>query len=465
MSQWPYRTIIEPFKIKMVEPIPFTSRRERERLLHQAGHNLFKIPANKVTLDLLTDSGTAAMSALQWSALMRGDESYACASSFFVMERAVRRIMGFAHVIPAHQGRAAERILFSMIGPGKIIPGNTHFDTTRANIEAAGSVALDLPCPESKNTSSMYPFKGNINLAALERVLKKSHAKIPLVLVTITNNAIGGQPVSLENLRQTKKLLNRYKIPLFIDAARFAENAYLIKLKEASSKSWSVRQIVHETFRLADGCLMSAKKDGFANIGGFLALNNAQWAQQARQMLVLTEGFPTYGGLAGRDLEAIAQGLWEVLDEAYLKYRIRSTEYVGEGLMKSGIPIVLPVGGHAVYIDAGRFLPHIPEDQFPGHALACALYLDAGVRTCEMGSLAFGKNAQHELVRLAIPRRVYTQSHMDWLLEAFEMLARKKNKIRGYRLIKEPKALRHFMATLAPIKSAADKKLARALAA
>ncbi|MBI4669339.1 MAG: tryptophanase [Elusimicrobia bacterium] len=452
MSEWNYRTIIEPFKIKMVEPIPFTTAAERQAWLKKAGYNLFNIPAEKVTIDLLTDSGTSAMSALQWSALMRGDESYAGAKSFFVLEGMVKRIMGYSHVIPVHQGRAAERILFSVVGgKGKIVPGNTHFDTTRANITASGAQAVDLPCPEAAASQDDYPFKGNISLEALERLLKAKSQNIPLCLMTLTNNALGGQPASLENLRQTKKLLKKYKVPLFIDAARFAENAYFIKIREKGMSGKTVEEIAREIFSLADGAMMSAKKDAFANIGGFLALNDPAWAQKARNLLILTEGFPTYGGLAGRDLEAIAQGLLEVLDEDYLKYRLRSTAYLGEGLQRLGIPIICPVGAHAVYIDAKEFLAHIAPKKFPGHSLAVALYLEAGIRSCELGSLMFGQDAKMELVRLAIPRRVYTQSHIDWVIEVFERIVNKKETLPGFRIVSAPKELRHFTARLAPV--------------
>ncbi len=452
MSEWNYKTVIEPFKIKMVEPIPFTTRAERERCLKDAGNNLFNIPAEKITLDLLTDSGTSAMSALQWSAMMRGDESYAGAKSFFVFERAVRDLTGLRFIIPTHQGRAAERILFSVtVGPNSIIPGNTHFDTTRANIEATGAQALDLPAPEAQDTQSLYPFKGNIDLARLEDVLIKERLRIPLILITLTNNAIGGHPASLENLQKAKTLAARHRVPFFLDIARFAENAYFIKRREMGYASKSALDISREIFSLADGCTMSAKKDALVNIGGFLALNNAQWAEECRRLLILTEGFPTYGGLAGRDLEAMAQGLNEVLEENYLKYRLRSIEYLGEGLEKIGVPIVKPAGGHAVYINAHRFLSHIPRPQFPGQALAVALYLEAGIRSCEMGSLTLGEHAQIELVRLAIPRRVYTQSHVDWVIEVFERLVKKKSAIPGYRIASAPGALRHFTARLEPM--------------
>lgn len=450
-NEWDYKTIIEPFKIKMVEPIPMTSRSEREECLQEAGYNLFNIPADKITLDLLTDSGTSAMSALQWSAIMRGDESYAGAKSFFIFEQTVRSLTGMRHVIPTHQGRAAERILFSAtVKTDSIIPGNTHFDTTRANIEALGGQAVDLPIAEAERTQSTHPFKGNMDLGRLESLLRNEHRRIPMVLVTLTNNAVGGQPVSLANLKQTRQLLAQYNVPLFLDAARFAENAYFIKKREPGYSQTPVVQIAREIFSLADGCAMSAKKDALVNIGGFLALNNTDWAGECRRLLILTEGFPTYGGLAGRDLEAMAQGLTEIVDENYLKYRLRSTEYLGDGLDRLGIPIVKPVGGHAVYVDAQKLLPHIPRNQFPGQALAVALYLEAGIRSCEIGSLTFAEHARHELLRMAIPRRVYTQSHIDWVIEVFERVLKIKESIPGYRIVSAPAALRHFTARLTP---------------
>ncbi|MFC1520909.1 tryptophanase [Elusimicrobiota bacterium] len=452
MSEWDYKTIIEPFKIKSIEPLYFPTRKEREKVLLDAGYNLFSINADKITLDLLTDSGTNAMSAEQWAAMMRGDESYAGSKSFFVFERVIQDLTKLRHIIPAHQGRAAEKILFTVIGAGKVIPGNTHFDTTRANIEAAGSEALDLPCLESSNTYSDYRFKGNIDLNALEKVLKeKGSEKIPFVLMTVTNNAIGGHPVSMENLRAAKKLCDTCKIPLFMDIARFAENAYFIKMYEAGYSDKSAYDIAKEMLAMSDGCTMSAKKDGLVNIGGFLGLNSDALALECRNMLILTEGFSTYGGLAGRDLEAIAQGLVEVLDEEYLRYRIRSVEYLGEGLLRLGVPIVRPPGGHAVYVDAGRFLSHISKDRYPGQALACALYLEAGVRTCELGTVAFNGKNKLELLRICLPRRVYTQSHMDWLIEVFGRLAAKKDKIKGLEITYEPKRLRHFTARFRPV--------------
>lgn len=454
MSYWPYKTIIEPFKAKMIEPIPFTTREERQTLLENSGYNLFNIPADKVTIDLLTDSGTSAMSAWQWSALMRGDESYAGARSFFVFEEAVRRLTGMRHIIPVHQGRAAERILFTLAGGrGKIISGNTHFDTTRANIEAGGAEARDLPCPEAADPSSDFGFKGNFDLDALAQLLKGNHRQIPLCLATMTNNALGGQPMALSNLRAVREMLSPYGIPLFIDAARFAENAYFIKLREKGYESKSVNEIAREIFSLADGVTFSAKKDAFANIGGFLALNDDALADEAKKLLILTEGFPTYGGLAGRDLEAIAQGLIEVVDEDYLKYRVRSTAYLGEGLLQMGIPVMRPIGGHAVYVDGGGFLSHIKREHFPAHALACALYLQAGIRSCEMGSLTFGEKARFELLRLAIPRRVYTQSHIDWVLEVFSILRKDKNALPGYQVVSSSNALRHFTARLQPFRA------------
>ncbi|MEK6543417.1 MAG: tryptophanase [Elusimicrobiota bacterium] len=452
MGNWPYKTIIEPFKAKMVEPIVFTTRTQRLQILDDAGYNLFNIPADKVTIDFLTDSGTSAMSALQWSAMMRGDESYAGAKSFFVFKDVVGRLTGMEHVIPVHQGRAAERILFGVVGgKGKKIPGNTHFDTTRANIEASGAEAHDFPCSEADDLLSEYPFKGNFDLNKLEKFLNRYAADVPLCLATMTNNALGGQPISMANLRALRALLQRFEIPLFIDAARFAENAYFIKLREPGYQDKKIIDIVREMFTLAEGCLFSAKKDAFANIGGFLALNDSKWVESVRNELILTEGFITYGGLAGRDLEAIAQGLLEVIDEDYLIYRIRSTQYFGQGLLNAGVPVVQPIGGHAIYIDAGVFLPHIKPEQFPAHSLACEFYLEGGIRSCEMGSLTFGEHARRQLLRMAIPRRVYTQSHIDWVIELAGIIAEKKESLAGYRIVKAPKELRHFTARLEPL--------------
>ncbi|MFC1890484.1 tryptophanase, partial [Thermodesulfobacteriota bacterium] len=440
------RTIIEPFKIKVVEPIRMTTRQERKHLLEQAGYNPFLLPARDIVIDLLSDSGTSAMSAEQWSALMRGDESYAGSASFYRFEEEVLGLTGIKHIIPTHQGRPAEKILFSIVGgPGKVIPNNTHFDTTRANVEYTGAEAVDLVIPEGKIPSHMHPFKGNMDVAALESLIAEVGAdRIPLCMITVTNNSGGGQPVSMENLRQVKAILEKHGIPLFLDACRFAENAFFIKIRESGYFNKPVREIAREMFSYADGCTMSAKKDALVNIGGFLALNDADLAQGARNLLILTEGFPTYGGLAGRDLEAIAQGLREVLDEDYLRYRIRSTEYLGDHISGAGVPIILPTGGHAVYIDTTAMLPHIPPSQYPGQALVSELYLEAGIRAVEVGSVMFGKSdpdggpekpAAMELVRLAIPRRVYTQSHIDYVIEAILNVNHRKESIRGMKIV------------------------------
>lgn len=448
------KTIIEPFRMKVVEPIRLTTRTDRERLIAGAHFNLFGLHSDDVLIDLLTDSGTGAMSAAQWSAVMRGDESYAGSPSFYRFLAAVQGLMPFRHVIPTHQGRAAEAILFSILGgAGRVIPSNTHFDTTRGNIEATGAEALDLPCAEAADFASAFPFKGNMNLAALAQLLERRAADVPCVMITLTNNAGGGQPVSLENLRAVRALAQRHGKALIIDGCRFAENAWFVKQREAGQQARSVREIVHETFSLADGMTMSAKKDGLANIGGWLALNDDDLALAARNRLILTEGFPTYGGLAGRDLEAIAAGLDEVVDEEYLRYRVRCNEYIGERLLSLGVPIVQPVGGHAVFVDARAFLAHIPPLAYPGQALAVALYEVGGVRSCEIGTVMFGRQpdgrelpARFDLVRLAIPRRVYTQSHADYLVEVFEEIAREKTRLPGYRIVQEPKLMRHFTA-------------------
>ena len=453
------RTIIEPFRIKVVEPLRMTTREERRRLIREAHYNLFNLHADDVLIDLLTDSGTSAMSSAQWSAIMRGDESYAGSPSYYRFEAAVRALMPFCHIIPTHQGRAAEKILFSIVGgPGRIIPSNTHFDTTRANIEATGAEAVDLVIPEGRDPESRHPFKGNIDLDRLEALLRTKHDRVPLVMLTITNNAGGGQPVSMENIRATHELCRKYGVPLFFDACRFAENAYFIKLREPGYADRSVRDIVREMFSYADGMTMSAKKDAFANIGGWLALNDDNWAQEARNLLILTEGFPTYGGLAGRDLEAIAVGLEEVIHEDYLQYRFASVQYLGRALERMGVPLMQPVGGHAVYVNAGKLLPHIPPLQYPGQALAVALYEIGGIRSCEIGSVMFGRQADGseqpaplELVRLAIPRRVYTQSHFDYVIECFELLLQEKDRLPGYRIVWEPPRLRHFTARFEPI--------------
>ena len=454
-----YKTIIEPFRIKSVEPIKFTDRPHRESALAAAGNNVFLLHAEDVLIDLLTDSGTGAMSSQQWGALMQGDESYAGSRSFYRFRDVIRDLTGFEHVIPTHQGRAAERILFhTQVHEGQIVPNNNHFDTTRANIEVEGADARDLVIAEGRIPAKIHPFKGNIDLEALERLLeedRRAHGgtKVPLVMVTVTNNSGGGQPVSLENMRGVRRLCDKYKKPFFLDACRFAENAYFIKLREAGMRDRSPRDIARDMFRLADGCTMSAKKDGLANIGGFLAMNDGAWAESARNLLILTEGFPTYGGLAGYDLEAIARGLEEVVEEPYLRYRIRSTEYLGDKLVAAGVPIIRPTGGHAIYLDARDLLAHIPPLQYPGIALTNALYVEGGIRGVEIGTVMFGLHpdgsetpAAMDLVRLAIPRRVYTQSHIDYVAEVVVHVARQGASLRGYRIAHAPKVLRHFTA-------------------
>jgi len=454
------KTIIEPFKIKSVEPIRFTTPQERIEILKKAYYNPFLIPAEDVLIDLLTDSGTAAMSAKQWAGVMDGDESYAGSKSFFRFEKMVKDITGFKHVIPTHQGRAAEKILFSILGgKGKTIPNNTHFDTTRANVEYSGAEAVDVLNPDGKKPGLIADFKGNMDLQALEHLIKeKGKENIPVCFITVTNNSGGGQPVSLQNIRAVRKVLQKYGIPLYLDACRFAENAYFIKKREPGYAQKTVLEIAREMFSLADGCTMSAKKDGLVNMGGFLALNDDSLAWQARNILIVTEGFPTYGGLAGRDLEAIAQGLEEVLDEHYLRYRIRSVEYLGEKLTEAGIPIVQPPGGHAIYLDAKGFAPHIPQDQYPGQSIVCELYKLGGIRSVEIGSVMFGKydtsgkliSPEMELVRLAIPRRVYTQSHIDYVAEVVQEAFQRRNQLKGMRIIEEAPVLRHFTAKFEP---------------
>jgi tyrosine phenol-lyase len=455
------KTIIEPFKIKSVEPIRFTTAAEREEILRRGGYNIFMVPAEDVLIDLLTDSGTSAMSADQWAGVMRGDESYAGARSFFRFRDKIQELTGLKHVIPTHQGRAAERILFSIAGgQGKFIPNNAHFDTTRANVEFSGAEAVDLPTAEGSDPDAPGDFKGNINLEVLQKFIEKTGpANIPLCMITVTNNSGGGQPVSMQNIRETKKLCQRYGIPLFLDACRFAENAYFIKLREPGYADRTVKSIVQEMFSYADGATMSAKKDAIVNIGGFLALNDDALALKARNLLIVTEGFPTYGGLAGRDLEAIAIGLEEVLDEHYLQYRIRSTAYLGEKIAAAGVPILQPPGGHAIYINAKKFLPHVPPEQFPGQSVTVELYRHAGIRGCEIGSVMFGRTdasgkfipARMELVRLAIPRRVYTQSHIDYVVEAIIEVFNNRDRLRGYRIVEEPPMLRHFTARFEPV--------------
>ena len=455
----PIRTIIEPFRIKSVEPIRWTTREQREQLLHNASYNLFLLPADDVLIDLLTDSGTGAMSTYQWAAVMEGDESYAGSRSFIHFKDSVQDIFGYKHVIPTHQGRAAERILFScMVKKGDVVPNNTHFDTTRANLEHAGGEALDLVIPEGKQPATVHPFKGNMDLAALEETIARvGRERIPLVMLTVTNNSGGGQPVSMENARAVSAICKRHKIPLYFDACRFAENSYFIKRREPGYADKTPKQIAQEMFALGDGCTMSAKKDGMANIGGFLCTNDDLLAQQEKDLLILTEGYPTYGGLAGRDLEAIAVGLQEAVSEDYLRYRIASTAYLGNHLHEQGVPIVMPPGGHAIYLDARTFVPHIPLEQFPGVALAAELYLEGGIRSVEIGSLMFGKAAKMDLVRLAIPRRTYTQSHIDYVIEVILEVWRKRDQIRGLRLTYEPPFLRHFTARMEPVVAVAAK--------
>jgi len=454
-----FRTIIEPFRIKSVEPIRLSTREERELRLAESGYNLFKVHADDVIIDLLTDSGTGAMSSAQWGGVMVGDESYAGSRSFYRFQAAVQDLTGFKHIIPTHQGRAAERILFhTALSPGQIIPSNNHFDTTRANIEVEAAEALDLVIPEGRIPALQHPFKGNVDLGALERLLVERGDQVPIVMVTITNNSGGGQPVSLENLRGVRALCDRHHKPLFLDSCRFAENSWFIKIREHGQSHRSPREIAREIFSLADGATFSAKKDGLANIGGFLAMNDDDLAERCRNLLILTEGFPTYGGLAGYDLEAIARGLEEVVDEHYLEYRIRSTAYLGDKLLNAGVPILEPPGGHAIYLDARALLPRVPSLQYPGLSLANALYLEGGVRGCEIGTVMFGMHpdghetpATMELVRLAIPRRVYTQSHIDYVAEVVIAVARRAEALPGYRIVHAPRALRHFTATFEPL--------------
>jgi tryptophanase len=455
-----FRTIIEPFRIHSVEPLRITTEEERRAAIRTAGYNLFDLHAADVLIDLLTDSGTGAMSRDQWAAIQHGDESYAGSPSWFLFLDSVQALFPFKHVIPTHQGRAAEKILFTAIGgPGKVVPNNTHFDTTRANVEFTGAEAVDLPIPEALEPSLVHPFKGNMDVAALDRLLaERGREAVPAVMVTITNNSGGGQPVSLENLRAVRAVCDAHGVPLFLDACRFAENAWFIREREPGQADRPVVEIVRELASLADGMTMSAKKDPLANIGGWLAVNDDALAEQCRTLLVLTEGFPTYGGLAGRDLEAIAQGLREAVDHEYLRYRVRSTAYLGDALTAAGIPIVQPPGGSAVYLDARALLPHIPPLQYPGQALAVALYETGGVRGCEIGTVMFGRHpdgseqpAAMDLVRLAIPRRTYTQSHIDYVIEVCAAVAARREELRGLRMTFEPKALRHFTARFEPV--------------
>jgi tryptophanase len=447
------KTIFEPFRIKSVEPIRWTTREQRQDLLRAAHYNLFLLPAGDVLIDLLTDSGTGAMSTHQWAAIMEGDESYAGSPSFDRFKASVQNIFGYTHVIPTHQGRAAERILFKvMCKAGDVVPNNTHFDTTRANVESVGAEAVDLLLPEGREPSTRLPFKGNMDVEALEALIARvGRERIPLVMLTVTNNSGGGQPVSMENARAVSAVCHKHKIPLYFDACRFAENAWFIKMREPGYAEKTPKQIAQEMFALGDGCTMSAKKDGMVNIGGFLCTNDDILARQEKDLLILTEGYPTYGGLAGRDLEAIAVGVQESLEEDYLRYRIASTAYLGDHIAEHGVPIVQPPGGHAIYIDAKAFLPHIPQDQFPGVALAAELYLEGGIRSVEIGSLMFASAAPMELVRLAIPRRVYTQSHIDYVVEIILKVWERRAQIKGMRITYEAPFLRHFTAHLEPM--------------
>jgi len=447
------KTIIEPFRIKVIEPIRMTTPEHREAVLAKAGYNVFMVDAADVLIDLLTDSGTGAMSSEQWAGIMRGDESYAGATSFFRLRDRVQELTGFSEILPTHQGRASERILFEvMAGPGMVVPNNNHFDTTRANVEHSGAQALDLVIDEGRDAKARHPFKGNMCIERLERLFADVGAeRVPVVMLTITNNSGGGQPVGLENIRAVRRVCDKHGVPFFLDACRFAENAYFNKLRDPSLADRSVPSIVRETFDLADGATISAKKDGLVNIGGLLLFRDAQLAQQARNLLILTEGFPTYGGLAGRDLEAMAQGLEEVVHEDYLHYRLRSVEYLGERLLAGGVQIVEPPGGHAIYIDARAFCPHIPPNRFPGQAVVCGLYRHAGIRAVEIGSLMFGGDGHHpemELVRLAMPRRVYTQSHVDYVVEAVLEVYAGRNRLKPLEIVEAPLHLRHFTARL-----------------
>lgn len=450
------KTIIEPFRIKSVEPIKFTTKDERKKILKNAGYNPFLINAEDVLIDLLTDSGTSAMSASQWAGVMEGDESYAGSKSFFKFDSAVRKITGHKFIIPTHQGRAAEKILFTIVGgKGKYIPNNTHFDTTRANVEFSGAEAVDLLNEIGKKPEVRADFKGNMDVEKLDEFIQKvGKENVPLVMITITNNSGGGQPVSMQNIKDVKDICVKYDLPLFLDACRFAENAYFIKKREKGYENKSILEICQEMFSYSDGATMSAKKDALVNIGGFLSLNNSKLATQCRNLLIVTEGFPTYGGLSGRDLEAVARGLEEVVDEHYLQYRIRSTEYLGEKITAAGVPIIEPPGGHAIYIDAKRFLPHVPPHEFPGQSVTCELYLEGGIRAVEIGSVMFGKYDENgkiisppmELVRLAIPRRVYTQSHIDYVAEVVIEVYGNRENLKGYKIIEEAPMLRHFTA-------------------
>jgi tryptophanase len=459
IGRMPFRTIIEPFRIHSVEPLTMTTVDDRRGALRDAGYNLFALHSDDVLIDLLTDSGTGAMSRDQWAGIQRGDESYAGSPSWFRFLESVQALFPFRHVVPTHQGRAAEKILFTVIaGPGRVVPNNTHFDTTRANVEATGAEAVDLAIPEALDPTALHPFKGNMDLGRLETLLAERAADVPAVFVTLTNNSGGGQPVSLSNLRGVRELCDRYGVPLFLDACRFAENAWFIREREPGNEDREVPDIVREIASLADGMTMSAKKDGLANIGGWLAMDDDDIAERCRNLLILTEGFPAYGGLAGRDLEAIAQGLREVVDHDYLRYRVRSTGYLGEALVGAGVPVVQPIGGHAVYIDARALLPHVPPLQYPGQSLAVALYETGGIRGCEIGTVMFGLRpdgseapAALDLVRLAIPRRTYTQSHIDYVIEVCTDVAGRAGDLPGYRIVEQPRTLRHFTARFEPV--------------
>lgn len=450
------KTIIEPFKIKMVEPITISTEDERKGYLKEAGYNLFRLKSSEVMIDLLTDSGTSAMSDEQWAGMIKGDEAYAGSRSWERMEDVISKLTGYPHIFPTHQGRAGERIVYGQLGGvGKVFISNTHFDTTRANIELTGATAIDIPIPESRDTSLIHPFKGNMDIQQLESLLKKFRPEtIGAVILTVTNNSNGGQPVSMENAKAVSKICKANKVLLIIDCCRIAENAYFINHREKGYENKKYNEIANEMFSLADGCVMSAKKDAIVNIGGFFALRDNELADRCRETLIITEGYITYGGLAGRDMEAIAIGLEEVFDPDYLHYRIRSTAYLGNKLHEKGVPVMLPIGGHAVYIDAKKFYPQIKPENFPGQALACELYLKGGVRSCEIGSVMFGHYDDEkrfipspmELVRLAIPRRVYTQSHIEYVIEVFDKIIEERGKISGYKIVEAPKFLRHFTA-------------------
>lgn len=462
MKDWKWKTIIEPHRIKVVEPLGFTTDAERKEILEKAKYNMFNIPADKVLLDFLTDSGTGAMSGEQWAGVMKGDESYAGAKSYYNFEKAVKNLTGYKHILPVHQGRAAERILFSFLGgEGKCVISNAHFDTTRANVEASGTLAIDLPVKEALEFSKPALFKGNMDIDALNKTIaEKTPANIVMCIMTITNNSMGGQPVSMANIKEVSKICKKHGIPVFFDMARFAENAMFIKKYEKGYGNKTAKEIAQEVFTYGDGAIMSAKKDALVNMGGILAINSDDWNEKARQNLILGEGFLTYGGLAGRDLEAIAIGLEEVLDENYLEYRLASIKYLGDGLRRVGMPIVEPPGGHAVYINAKEFLPNMPAEKFPAQSVCCELYLEGGIRTVEVGTLMFGRQdasgkylaAPMDLVRIAVPRRVYTQSHIDYVIEVCEQVVKKKDSIKGLKVTYAPKALAHFTAELAPLK-------------